>query len=210
MKRRFRPGSVASAMLLGASLLPAPALALSIGDPAPATDAKMPGVDGREFALADVMGPRGTLVVFTGNQCPLANAWEGRIVSLGNLYAKSGIGVVAINPNDPGASPGDAFGAMVERARDRGYGFPYLVDSTSGVARAFGATATPEVFVFDASGRLAYHGAVDDEPENPHAVESPYLKDALDAVLEGKPAFPAQTKASGCSIEFRAGDGAKR
>lgn len=198
-----RSASVLAAILPGMLLSPSLAFALSIGDPAPARGTKMPSVDGRELAVADVAGEKGTLVVFTCNQCPYAKAWEGRIVALGNAYAKSGIGVIAINPNDPTVAPDEGFDAMVTRAGERGYDFPYVVDSTSGLARAFGATKTPEVFLFDAAGRLAYHGAIDDESENPHAVESPYLKNALDAVLEGKPAAPAETKALGCDIVLR-------
>lgn len=186
-------------MLAGPLLAPTAALALSVGDTIPANDAKMLSTTGGEVSISDVAGKKGTLVIFTSNTCPYARAWEGRFAALGNLYAKSGIGVIAINPSTTVA--GEDLDAMVGRAKEQGFEFPYAVDATSAVAHAFGATKTPEVFVFGARGRLVYHGAVDDEAENPHAVESPYLRRALDAVLEGKAAVPAETKVTGCSIE---------
>ena len=184
-------------------LLPGTAWALATGDAAPMKDAKLRNVDGREMTIAEVAGPKGTLVVFTCNHCPFAKAWESRIVELGNDYGKRGIGVIAINSNDPKVAADDGYEQMQVRAKDKGYGFPYTVDSTSDVARAFGATRTPEAFVFDASGKLVYHGAVDDNSEDPAAVQAHYLKDALDALLAGTSPATAETKAMGCSIKFR-------
>jgi peroxiredoxin len=192
-----------SRLILLALLLPGAAWALATGDAIPMKDAKLHNVDGRVISIAEVAGAKGTLVVFTCNHCPFAKAWEGRIVALGNDYGKRGIGVVAINSNDPKVAADDGYEQMQQRAKEKGYEFPYAVDSSSDVARAFGATRTPEAFVFDASGKLIYHGAVDDNSEDPAAVQAHFLRDALDALLAGKPVANAETKALGCSIKFR-------
>lgn len=177
---------------------------LALGARAPMANAKMLGVDGREVTLAGLKGERGTLVIFTCNSCPWVKAWEKRIVTLGNQYARRGIGVIAINSNDPGRNAEDDYEAMQRRARERGMRFPYVVDATSDVARAFGATRTPEVFLFNASGALVYHGAIDDNAKEPAKVSANYLRDALQAQVD-KQAIPvAETKALGCSIKFRA------
>ncbi|MCJ7440800.1 MAG: thioredoxin family protein [Thermoanaerobaculaceae bacterium] len=178
-------------------------LALAIGDRAPAADVKMKGVDGRELSIKEIAGAKGTLVIFSCNHCPWVKAWEGRIAELGNAYQVKGIGVIVVNPNDPAAYPEDSFQAMQERAKARGFQFPYVVDATSGVAHAFGATRTPEAFLFDAAGVLVYHGAIDDNAENVAKVTGHFLRDALEAVVAGSKPAVAETKAIGCSIKFR-------
>ncbi len=176
---------------------------LAPGSALPSAGAKLKNVDGRELTLSDVRGAKGTLVVFTCNQCPFAIAWEDRIAALGNEFAARGIGVIAINSNDGEAYPGDAFGPMQERARAKGFKFPYAVDATSAIARAFGATRTPEAFLFDAAGKLVYHGTIDDNAREPEKVEHHYLRDALTAVAAGQPVALGETKAIGCGIKFR-------
>jgi peroxiredoxin len=176
--------------------------ALAIGAKAPSADVKMKGVDGKEVSIKDVMGAKGTLVVFTCNTCPYAKGWESRIVELGNSYAGKGIGVIAINANDPKVVADDGYDQMVARAKERGMKFPYVVDSTSQVAKAFGAARTPEVFLFDAKGALVYHGAVDDNVESAEKVTKSYLKDALDSVVAGKEVPVKETKAVGCGIKW--------
>ena len=142
-------------------------------------------------------------MVFTCNHCPFAKDWEQRIVELANTYARKGIGVMLVNANDPATHPEDGYAEMQTRAKSRGMKVPYVVDETSGVARAFGASVTPEAFLFDKSGKLAYHGAIDDNRKEPDKVKERYLKDALDAVVAGKaPAVP-ETKSLGCGIKFR-------
>jgi len=177
--------------------------ALTVGEVAPSADVKMLNVDGRELSIADVKGARGTLVVFTCNHCPYAKAWEQRLVAIGNAYREKGFGVIAVNPNDAEAYEDDSYPEMQKRAKEKGYAFPYVVDATSGVAKAFGATRTPEVFLFDAGGKLVYHGAIDDNAEDAAKVTKTYLRDALDAVAGGSPVRVAETKAIGCSIKFR-------
>ncbi len=181
----------------------ATALALDLGDPIPQSGVAMKSVDGAMVTIADVAGEKGTLVLFTCNACPWVKAWESRIAALGNEYRTRGIGVVAVNPNDPAKVAEDGYATMQQRARERGFEFPYVVDATSGVARAFGATRTPEAFLFDRSGRLVYHGTIDDNAQAPDRVEAHYLRDALAAVADGNAVPVAETKALGCTIKFR-------
>jgi thiol-disulfide isomerase/thioredoxin len=178
---------------------------IAIGSKVPAAVAKtkMKNVDGKMLSITDVTGKAGTLVIFTCNHCPFAKAWEQRIVELANNYSGKGVGVMLVNANDPTTHAEDGFEEMQARAKSRGMKVPYVVDDTSGVARAFGASVTPEVFLFDKAGKLAYHGAVDDNRNEPDKVKARYLKDALDAVIAGKaPAMP-ETKGLGCGIKFR-------
>jgi peroxiredoxin len=189
---------VSSAAVLGLS-----AAGLSIGDKAPMTDVKMKNVDGKELTISAAGKDKGTLVFFTCNHCPYVKAWEDRIVALGNAYGKKGIGVIAINPNDPSDHSEDNFETMVERAKAEKMEFPYVVDATSKIARAFGATKTPEAFLFDKSGKLVYHGTIDDNSSDATKVKDRFLQEALDALLAGRPIARPETKALGCSIKFR-------
>ena len=177
--------------------------AIAIGTEIPMADAKLKGVDGKEVTVADLAGKNGTLVVFTCNACPWVKKWENRIAAIGNAAVKRGIGVVAINANDPSLNAEDSYEEMVKRAKKLGLKFPYTVDATSDVARAYGATRTPEAFLFDASGKLVYHGTIDDNANDAKAVKQSYLRQAVDAVAAGKAVPMAETKSLGCSIKFR-------
>jgi peroxiredoxin len=195
--------AVAGFIVLASAGLAA-AAPLAIGTKLPATDAKLKNpADGKELTLGKVAGKKGTLVVFTCNHCPYAKAWEERIVELGNVYAKKGIGVVLVNANDSSKNAGESPENVAARAKERGMQFPYAVDETSGLARTFGAEKTPEAFLFDRDGKLAYHGTIDDNSDEPAKVSKRYLKDALEAVLAGKAPAPAETKSLGCGIKFR-------
>lgn len=176
---------------------------IALGATMPMADAKLKNVDGKDVTLASAKGKKGTLVIFTCNACPWAKKWEARVAKIGNDAIKRGIGVVAINSNDPERNKEDGFDVMQARAKKQGMKFAYAMDRTSDVARAFGASRTPEVFLFDASGALVYHGAIDDNADNAAKVTKPYLEDAVSAVAAGKAVSTAQTKALGCSIKFR-------
>jgi peroxiredoxin len=198
MKRNWVVVSVAFSMAAAVS-----AFGLSIGEKAPSTSVKMKNVDGREVSIAEVAGKEGTLVIFSCNHCPFVKAWEGRIASIGNAAKGKGIGVIVINSNDPSAYPEDGFAEMQKRAQQLGLTFPYVVDATSDVARAYGATKTPEAFLFDKDGKLVYHGAVDDSKEADKVTQH-YLQDAIDGLVGGKEIATKDTKFVGCSIKFRA------
>lgn len=176
---------------------------LALGAKAPLATTKMKNVDGKMVAIADVAGKAGTLVVFTCNHCPFAKGWEQRIAELANAYAKKGIGAILINANDPAKHEDDGFPEMQSRAKSLGLTVPYVVDETSAVARAFGASVTPEAFLFDKGGKLAYHGAIDDNHKDATKVQKSYLRDALDAVAAGKAPAVAESKSLGCGIKFR-------
>ncbi|HEY0711519.1 MAG TPA: thioredoxin family protein [Polyangia bacterium] len=176
-------------------------LALGAAVPEATTKLKSVTTEG-ELTLAKAAGPKGTLVVFTCNGCPYAKAWEDRIVELANGYAKKGVGVVIINSNNPTVSKGDTEELTRARAKEKGIKVPYAVDPESKLAKAFGATKTPETFLFDKGGALVYHGAVDDNHEEPAKVAKRYLKDALDAVIADKKPAVAETKSIGCTIKF--------
>jgi hypothetical protein len=176
---------------------------LAFGAKAPLVSTKMKSVDGKMVSIADVSGKAGTLVIFTCNHCPFAKAWEERIVEIGNAYSKKGVGVILINANDPAKYADDGFTEMQSRAKSRGLQVPYVVDETSQMARAFGASVTPEAFLFDSGGKLVYHGAVDDNHKEPAKVQAHFLKDALEAVVAGKAPRLRESKSLGCGIKFR-------
>jgi peroxiredoxin len=196
------------------AVAPAPAAApatapasLAIGAAIPLADTPMAGVDGKSVSIAAVAGKQGTLVIFMCHHCPWVKAWQDRIARIGNAAGKQGIGVIAINSNDPAAYPEDDLAGMKAQAKQLKLAFPYVVDATSDVARAFGATRTPEAFLFDASGKLVYHGTVDDNAQNEKAVAKPWLEQAVTAVAGGQAVPTSETKAFGCSIKFRAKSG---
>ena len=177
---------------------------LALGATAPLASTKLRNsIDGKSVSIADVKGAKGTLVVFTCNNCPYAKAWEERIVELGNGYSKKGVGAILVNSNDPAVADKDTPELMQARAKDRGMKVPYAIDEGSSLARAFGASVTPEAFLFDKSGKLVYHGTIDDNHKEPASVTKRYLKDALDAVVAGKPVPTAETKSMGCGIKFK-------
>jgi hypothetical protein len=176
---------------------------LAIGDSAPMRETRMKSVDGRELSIAEAAGKKGTLVVVMCNHCPWVRAWQGRITWIGNDAMKQGIGVIAVNPNDPAAFPEDDLDHMKKQSAQLALKFPYVVDATSDVSRAFGATRTPEAFLFDAQGKLVYHGTVDDNARNEKAVEHRWLRQAVDAVANGRAVPVAETKAFGCGVKFR-------
>jgi thiol-disulfide isomerase/thioredoxin len=177
--------------------------ALTLGDGLTSTATSMKNIDGSMLSIDDVKGEKGTLVIFTCNACPWVKAWEDRIAEIGNMAQTKGVGVIAINPNDPGRVPEDGYEVMQTRAKEKGFEFPYVVDGTSGVARAYGATRTPEVFLFDAEGKLVYHGTIDDNAKAADKVEKHFLRDALKSLIEGDEIPVKETKALGCSIKFR-------
>ena len=174
-------------------------MSLHIGDPVPS--ASLPDTDGVDQALhAD--GEIG-VVVFTCNHCPYALAWHDRIVAAAADYATRGVRFVAVNPNDATRYPADSFGAMGERVRaDGGWPLPYLRDESQEVAREFGAQTTPDVFVFDAEGRLRYRGAPDADHRDP-AQGAAWLREALDALLAGDDPPRTETEPVGCSVKWK-------
>lgn len=174
---------------------------LVIGAPAP--DFSLPGVDGKTYSLASCDDAPVLVVFFSCNHCPYVQAYENRLIGLQREFGPRGVRFVAINANDVESYPQDSFPRMVERAREKGFNFPYLFDASQDVARAYGAQRTPEVFVFDAQRRLRYRGGIDDSWDNPAAVRRTPLRDAIVALLEGREPNPTTTPAVGCTIKWK-------
>lgn len=163
----------------------------------------LPGTDGAAYRPEDFAGAPVFGVIFHCNHCPYAQAWEDRLIAVQRDYAGRGVRLVLINANDPVKYPTDDFAHMKSRAEEKGYPFPYLFDETQEIARAYGATRTPEVFLFDRAGTLRYHGAPDDNYEDSQAVQHQYLRDAIDALLSGTVPATSETKVVGCTIKWR-------
>jgi peroxiredoxin len=172
-----------------------------VGDTA--SDFKLKNVDGRMVSLADYKDAKGFIVVFDCNTCPYSKAYSERIMALSKKYAALGFPVIAINPNDPTKSEGDSFDEMVKVAKKKGYDFPYLVDESQAVAKSFGATNTPHVFVLTKELKVAYIGAIDDNARKAEAVSKKYVEEAVNSLLDGKPVTTTKVKAIGCGIKWK-------
>lgn len=175
--------------------------ALAIG--ADAVPFTLTGVDDQPHALADYADKPVVVVMFNCNHCPYVRAWEDRMVQIQADYASKGVQFISINPNDTVKYPDDDMPHMKDRAREKGFNFPYVQDVTQEIARAYGAERTPEVFVFGPDRKLAYHGAIDDNHEDPAAVQNHYLRAALDAVLAGQTPAVSDTAPKGCTIKWK-------
>jgi peroxiredoxin len=202
MSNIMKIGTATGIALLGMMAFTQSSNALNIGDPMVDADVKMKNIDGKEFSINDVQGEKGALIIFSSTHCPFVLGWQNTMVELGNTYQNKGVGVLFINSNDP-ATAGDTYESMQEMAKAKGYEFPFVVDATSDVARNFGAAKTPDVFLFDASGKLAYKGAIGEGGRKPKDGGETYLQNALDALLAGTTVEKTATKAVGCSIKFR-------
>jgi thiol-disulfide isomerase/thioredoxin len=172
---------------------------LSIGAMGP--DFNLKGTDAKNHSLESVSGPKGTAVIFTCNVCPYSKGYEDRLIDLANSYREQGIGFVAINPNDPEIVPGDGFEQMIARAKDKGFPYPYVVDTTQEVAAAYGARVTPHIFLLDGQGKLVYRGRVDDSLQEDE-VKSRDFESALRALVSGEKVAVDATKAFGCSVKW--------
>jgi peroxiredoxin len=174
---------------------------LAIGSPAPPFD--LPDVDGKRRRLEEFANDPLLLVVFWCNHCPYVQAWEGRMIELAKSYRGRGLATVLINANDPVAYPDDRPERMAERARSKGYPFPYLWDESQAVAHAYGALVTPHPMLFGKDRRLLYQGAIDDHHDRPERVSHTYLRDAVEAALAGRPVEPPTRSVLGCSVKWR-------
>lgn len=171
---------------------------LEIGASAPGFD--LQGTDGKRHSLQSFHEPV-LVVVFTCNHCPYAVAYEDRLVAMQRDYAARGVRFVAINSNDDKSHPEDSFPRMVERAKQKGFNFPYVRDADQKVVEAYGAVCTPHVFAFDSERRLRYRGRIDDS-KDPEQVKRGDLRDALDDLVAGRPVRVPDTRPFGCSIKW--------
>lgn len=169
-------------------------------------DFTLKNVDGKMVSLSAFSGSKGVIVIFDCNTCPYSKAYNSRIIALNETFKPKGFPVVTINANDPSMSPGDSFEEMAAQAKKKKYSFPYLFDETQEVARDFGATNTPHVFVLQKEGdgfKVAYIGAIDNNSRDASAADKKYVEDAVNALLTGKPVPTEKTKAIGCGIKYR-------
>ena len=170
------------------------------------SDFKLKNVDGKMVALSDYKNSKGVIVIFDCNTCPYSKKYNDRIIALNKKYASQGFPVVTINANDPNVSEGDSFEEMVALAKRKNYDFPYLVDETQEVARTFGATNTPHVFVLQRNGKefkVAYIGAIDNNASQAAQADKKYVEEAVDALLNSKAVPTTKTKAIGCTIKWK-------
>lgn len=195
---------IASLVFFTFTLPVALAQGYEVGDKAMSFNLK--NVDGSMVSLQDYNESEGVIVIFTCNHCPYAKAYEQRIIDLDKEFAPQGFPVVAINPNDPNRVPEDSYENMQERAKEKGYTFPYLVDATQEVARTYGATKTPHVYLLknmeDGTFKVMYIGAIDNSPMDAASADVRYLAEAIAAVKKGEKPNPAVTKAIGCTIKW--------
>ncbi|MEU4419606.1 thioredoxin family protein [Actinoplanes sp. NPDC024001] len=172
---------------------------LTVGEQAPGFT--LPDTDGTPVPLRPAEHPA-TVVVFTANACPYARAWHDRIQAVARDYAERGVTVLQIVSNDECSAPQDTAEAMAARVHAGELAGPFLRDATQAVARAYGATATPEVFVIDRAGTIRYHGAPDGDYDDP-GQDARFVRQALDAVLAGGEVARPVTSPAGCSIKWR-------
>jgi peroxiredoxin len=169
-----------------------------VGDTA--TDFKLKNVDGKMVSLSDYKNAKGYIVIFDCNTCPYSKAYNERIIALDKKYSTNGFPVITINANE---GSGDSYDDMVRVAKKKDYKFPYLQDETQAIAKAYGATNTPHVFVLTKDLKVAYIGAIDDSPRNASGVTKRYVEDAADALASGKAVPVTKTKAIGCGIKWK-------
>ena len=177
---------------------------IPLGSTMPSAGEQLSRVTGGQATLGSLQGDAATVVMFWSNQCPWVEKYEDRLIGLVDDYTPQGVSVVIINSNDPSAYPQESASSGAERFSSAGYpsGLTYLTDPNSAVAAAFGAQRTPHAYVFDGAGSLVYVGTIDDSPGDPANVKQQYLRQAVDAVLNGSSVPVPKTKAFGCTIKF--------
>ncbi len=171
-----------------------------------ARDFKLKNVDGKTVSLADYKKAKGYIVIFTCNHCPYAKAYEQRIIDLHKKFEPLGYPVVAINPNDPQRQPEDSYENMQKLAKEKSYPFVYLFDETQEIAKAYGATRTPHVYLLQKTKNgyeVKYIGAIDDNSEDATAVKEKYVETAINSLNNNQEIAVTQTKAIGCTIKWK-------
>jgi thioredoxin-related protein len=174
---------------------------LPIGSPMPKGDVKMKDVSGREVTLYEARKANGLLVMFSCNTCPYVIKNQQRTKEVSSYVLSKNIGVILINSNEGQRDQEDSFEAMKQYAQQQSYQWFYTVDKNSELADAFGASKTPECFLFNKEGKLVYHGAIDDSPGNESAVNRKHLKEAVEEMLANKEVSVTTSRSVGCTIK---------
>ncbi len=168
-----------------------------------APDFSLKGVDDKTYTLNSFFGKNILIIIFSCNHCPYVQAYENRMIAFQNEFEKNGVQIIAINSNDDVKYPDDSFDEMKKRAANKKFNFPYLRDETQQVAKAYGATHTPQIFLFDKNRKLKYQGKIDDNWQEPDKVKSAYLRDAILEVLNEKEVSVPETFSIGCTIKWK-------
>ncbi|HMU46948.1 MAG TPA: thioredoxin family protein [Chitinophagaceae bacterium] len=174
---------------------------LPIGSPIPNPELKMKNMSGSMVSLAEAKKSGGLLVMFSCNTCPYVIKNQSRTKEVCEYALNNNIGVALLNSNEANRDNQDSYSAMQDYASEQGYNWNYLVDVNSVMADAFGASRTPECFLFDAGGKLVYHGAIDDNPSNAGNVSRKHLKMAIDEMKAGNEVSIKESRSVGCSIK---------
>jgi thiol-disulfide isomerase/thioredoxin len=176
---------------------------LPLGSALPSVNASLQHVDGSSPTVSALMGETATVFIFWSNQCPWVDKYEGRVQDLAAAYAEEdAVRIVLVNANDASAFPSESLAASRARAEEADYAAEYVKDPTGTLASALGAARTPHAFVFDGAQTLVYAGSIDDSPGDPESVTTPYLRNAIEAVVSGTEVPVADTKAFGCMIKL--------
>ena len=163
----------------------------------------LPGTDGQIYSLESFREKRALIIVIMCNHCPYVKAVFRRLVAIQRDYAEKGVQLVGINPNDSVKYREDSFENMKKVAAREGFNFPYLRDESQETARAYGAVCTPDVYLYDAGRKLVYRGRIDDNWQDESRVTKTDLRDALDALLNGRKVGMTQHPSMGCSIKWK-------
>ena len=174
---------------------------LKIGSLAP--EFNLEGIDGKKYSLSSFTDTNALIIIFSCNHCPYVQAYEGRMKQIQEDYKSKEVTVVAINSNEDVNYPDDSFENMKKRATEQRFNFLYLRDEDQSVARAYDATHTPEIFLFDKERMLAFHGKIDDNWQEPNKAQNHYLRNALDELLAGKEISVPETFTIGCTIKWK-------
>ena len=170
-----------------------------------ATDFNLENIDGKFVSLSDFNDAKGFIIVFTCNTCPYAVLYEDRIEALNKKYTSQGYPLIAIMPNNVQTKPGDSMKSMKQRAIDKGFTFPYLMDAGQKIYPQYGATKTPHVYILESTTRgpvVRYIGGIDDNYKDATLVKTNYVEDAIEALKKGNIIKQTTTRAIGCSIKL--------
>lgn len=171
-----------------------------------ASDFRLKNIRGEIVSLSNIKDARGFIVAFWCNTCPFVKKYEQRLIELNREFSSRGFPVIAINSNDKIVSPGDSYEEMQRLAKSKGYDFEYLYDESQDVARLYGATNTPHVYILlKKEGKLIvqYAGAIDNNADNGNAADKQYVRDAVNSLLKGEQVAVKGTRAVGCSLKWK-------
>ena len=174
---------------------------LPIGSALPKAESKMKDINGKDVSFKDAMMKNGLMVMFSCNTCPVVKKYQSRINEVAKYALSNNIGVILLNPNEAYRDNGDSYEDMKDYAKENGFNWHYVVDENSAMADIFGATRTPEVFLFNSDEKLVYHGAIDDNQNGPDQVTRKHLMIAFEELLAGKSISTNKTRSVGCTIK---------